>query len=317
MSQTTPQNTLYYIDAILKYSNYNKAAKSLYVSQPYLTQVIKRIEKQLDCKLINRSELPYRLTEQGKIYYEYLTASENQYSRFLNEISAITNRDKQAIKIGILPSLGTYIFPLLLPTFLEKHPNCKVELIEDLPEKNEKRTLNGELDFWIGQNSRNTSPNLKSKVWGKNSYSAIIPQSSDLYQEGVARIEEGSIDIKMLLCQKLILTSKGSSIRNQIDQLLSIYKISPKIMLESTEIYTVRKLAMNNLGITFVPESLSVDPCPSRYNIYPLPMDELCLDFFIAYHSDRKLSEMDSALIDSFSMDEENKIRLGEKNECI
>ncbi|MBF4693330.1 LysR family transcriptional regulator [Fusibacter ferrireducens] len=312
MSQNSPQNTLYYIDAILKYSNYGKAAKALYVSQPYLTQVIKRIEKQLECELINRSELPYRLTEQGKIYYEYLTSLENRYSRFLREIAAVAGQDKQVIKIGILPSLGTYLLPLLLPNFFKTHPTCKVELFEDLPEKNEKRTLSGELDFWIGQNSRNISPNLSSTILGKNSYSVIIPRSCALYREGIAIIDAGTYDMKTLLSQNLILTRKGSSIRSQIDQLLSVYKITPKIILESTEIYTIQRLAMNNIGLTFVPESIRVSPCPEKYNLYTLPVDELSLDFFIAYHSDRSLSETDLALINAFSIDTENAFSLGE-----
>ena len=314
MPQNSPQNTLYYIDAILKYSNYGKAARALYVSQPYLTQVIKRVEKQLECELINRSELPYRLTEQGKIYYEYLTSLENRYSRFLREIAAVANLGKQVIKIGTLPSLGTYLLPLLLPNFLKKYPDCKIELSEDLPEKNEKRTLSGELDFWIGQNSSNISPNLSSTVLGKNSYSAIIPRSCELYREGVKIIDEGTYDIKTLLCQNLILTSKGSSIRNQIDQLLSVYKITPKIILESTEIFTIQRLAVNGIGLTFVPESISVAPCPEKYNIYQVPLDELSLDFFIAHHSDRPLSEIDWALINAFSLDAEDTLNLGEYN---
>ncbi|GAU76414.1 LysR family transcriptional regulator [Fusibacter sp. 3D3] len=312
MSQNSPQNTLYYIDAILKYSNYGKAAKALYVSQPYLTQVIKRVEKQLECELINRSELPYRLTEQGKIYYEYLTSLENRYSRFLREISAIANLGKQVIKIGILPSLGTYLLPLLLPHFLKNYPDCKLELSEDLPEKNEKRALSGELDFWIGQNSRNISPNLSSTILGKNSYSAIIPRSCTLYREGVAIIDEGIYDMKTLLCQNLILTRKGSSIRSQIDQLLSVYKITPKIILESTEIHTIQKLAINDMGLTFIPESIIVAPCPEKYNLYQVPVDELSLDFFIAYHSDRPLSEIDLALINAFSIGAENDLNSGE-----
>lgn len=312
MSQNNPQNTLYYIDAILKHSNYGKAAKALYVSQPYLTQVIKRIEKQLDCEIINRRELPYRLTEQGKIYYEYLTSLENQHSRFLHEIAAISNLNNQVIRIGILPSLGIYTLPLLLPKFLKKYPNCKIELLEDLPEKNEKRTLNGELDFWIGQNSRNISPNLSSTVLGKNSYSAIIPRSCELYKEGIAFIEAGTYDMKTLLSQNLILTSKGSSIRNQVDQLFSVYKITPKIIIESTEIFTIQRLAINDIGVTFIPESIIVTPCPEKYNLYPLPIEELSLDFFIAHHSDRTLSELDTALIDAFSIDTENTLNLGE-----
>jgi DNA-binding transcriptional LysR family regulator len=135
MSKISSQEILYYIDAILKYSNYGKAAKSLYISQPYLTQVIKRVENELNCELITRNKLPYRLTEQGKIYYQYLTSLENNYAKLLREISDVSDIDKTVIKIGVLPSLGTYLLPLFLPDFLTLHPDCRIELLESLPEK--------------------------------------------------------------------------------------------------------------------------------------------------------------------------------------
>ncbi|MFT8348972.1 LysR substrate-binding domain-containing protein [Clostridium saccharoperbutylacetonicum] len=306
MSKYYSQDILYYIDAILKYSNYGKAAKSLYISQPHLTQVIKRIENQLNCELISRNKLPYRLTEQGKIYYQYLTSIENNYAKLLREISAASDIDNKVIKIGVLPSLGTYLLPLFLPRFLDMHPNCGIELSEDLPEKNEKLTQNGELDFWIGQNSRNISPNLNSITWGRHRYCAIIPRCCNLYQKDVSIIPEGTIDINLILHQKLILTSKGSAIRKQIDQLLSIYKVEPKVIIESTEIHTVRKLATSNLGVTFIPESIYVKECSSEYNIYQIPIDELNLDYFIAYHNKRKLTGIDKDLIDAFLIHGQN-----------
>jgi len=315
MSKYNTPDTLYYIDALLKYSNYSKAAKSLYISQPYLTQVIKRIESQLNCELINRSELPYRLTEQGKIYYQYLTSLENNYSKLLREISDASDKDNKVIKIGVLPSLGTYLLPLFLPKFLSIHTDCKIELSEGIPEKNEKLTQNGELDFWIGQNSRNISPNLKSISWGRHRYFAIIPRCCELYQKDVGIIPEGEIEITKLLCQKLLLTCKGSAIRKQIDQLLSIYKVEPQIILESTEINTIQKLAMNNLGITFIPESIAVKECPSEYNLYQIPFDELNLDYFIAYQSERKLTDMDKDLLDTFLMQGQNNSIQGETDE--
>lgn len=317
MAKHHTQDTLYYIDALLKYSNYSKAAKSLYISQPYLTQVIKRLESQLNCELINRSKLPYQLTEQGKLYYQYLTSIENNYSNLLRDLSAISNMDNKVIKIGVLTSLGTYLLPLFLPTFLAIHPNCRIELSEDLPEINEKLTLNGELDFWIGQNSRNISPNLKSITWGRHRYHAIIPRCCELYQKDVSIIPEGAIDINQLLHQKLILTSKGSAIRKQIDQLLNIHKVEPKIILESTEINTVHKLAICNLGVTFIPESIHVEECPSEYNIYQIPIDELNLDYFIAHHSERKLSTIDQDLLDSFLNQRQNNGDTGENHERV
>ncbi|MBB6019082.1 DNA-binding transcriptional LysR family regulator [Paenibacillus sp. JGP012] len=300
MSKLESQDILCYIDSLLKYSNYSKAAQSLYISQPYLTKVIKKIEGQLNCELITRNKLPYRLTEQGKIYYQYLTSLEHSYAKLVREISYVSDIDNKVLRIGILPSLGAYLTPLFLPNFLELHPTYKINLVEDLPEKNEKRLQSNELDFWIGQNSSSISPNLNSYSWGKHSYRAIIPRCCQLYQENVAVIPEGTIEISTILSQRLILTSKGSAIRKQIDQLLSVYKVQPDIMMESKDIYTVLKLSKRNLGLTIVPESVRVDECPAEYNIYPIPLDKISLDYFIAHHGDKKLTSVDHDLIHTF-----------------
>lgn len=312
MSKFSSQDILYYIDAILKYSNYSKAAKSLYISQPYLTQVIKRAESELNCELITRNKLPYRLTEQGKIYYQYLTSLENKYSKLLKDISDASDIDRTVIKIGVLPSLGTYLLPLFIPEFLEKHPNCRIELSEVLPDKSERLTQNNELDFWIGQNSRNISPNLNSVSWGRHRYRAIIPCCCDLYQNNTAVIPEGTIDISKILCQRLVLTSKGSAIRKQIDQLLNIYKVEPNIIMESTDINTVLKLATGNLGLAIIPESVHVKEFPSKYNIYPIPIDELSLDYFMAYHTEKKLTNIENDLIDAFLTHGQNQSFIGD-----
>lgn len=300
MSKLQSQDILYYIDTLLKYSNYSKAAKALYISQPYLTKVIQKVENEMNCELITRNKLPYRLTEQGKIYYQYLTSMENNYAKLIREISYVSDMGNKVLRIGILPSLGSYLAPLFLPDFLELHPTYKINLLEDLPEKSEKLLQNNELDFWIGQNSGSISPNVNAVSWGKHCYRAIIPRSCELYQKDVAIIPEGSIDISQILSQKLILTSKGSAIRKQIDQLLSVYKIQPNIMMESNDIYTVLKLAKRNLGLTIVPESIHIKECPSDYNVYPIPIDKMSLDYFIAYHGERNLTSVDHDLINTF-----------------
>ena len=67
-----PETLLHYIDVLLKESNFTQAAHELYISQPYLTQLIKRIEKKLGVQIINRKRTPFSLTKAGTIYYKYL-----------------------------------------------------------------------------------------------------------------------------------------------------------------------------------------------------------------------------------------------------
>lgn len=86
--------TLQYIDALLKHGNFTKAAKDLYISQPYLTQTIKKIEKELGTEIINRKSPQLQLTDAGKIYYQYLETIEEEGDFLNKKISQIYKNSK-------------------------------------------------------------------------------------------------------------------------------------------------------------------------------------------------------------------------------
>lgn len=302
MVQINSPIILQYLDTLLKHGNYTKAAKDLYVSQPYLTQTIKKIEKELGTEVINRQTSPLQLTEAGRIYYQYLNSLETEQERFLKKISKYASSEQTVIRLGVLSSLGTYILPLFLTDFLTEHPHVKIELYEDIPRRNELKLLNGELDFMIGQNPEMLSPNLVIHEYGKHGYYAIIPEKSPLYQKNQIHLKSHTIAIKELLQDELILTARGSAIRRQVDYLFQKYNVQPRIILESNNIFTIRELAKKNLGVTFLPESvkLSADEKDAHFNVYSLPLDLLSLDYFIAHPAEKTLVQDEKELIDSF-----------------
>lgn len=117
-----PEELQHFLDVLLKESNFTRAAKELYISQPYLTQLIGRIEKKLGTKIINRDERPYTLTPAGLIYYQYLENVSYNKQQLGRKLEAYTHPDQQIIKIGILESLATYLLPEILPQFLQEKP---------------------------------------------------------------------------------------------------------------------------------------------------------------------------------------------------
>ena len=118
-----PEALLYYLDVLLKESNFTKAARELYISQPYLTQLIKRIEKKLGTKIINRDRVPFSLTEAGMIYYKYLENISYNDQQLERDLAPYTEPNKEIIKLGVLESLGSFLLPRLLPSFLQNNPN--------------------------------------------------------------------------------------------------------------------------------------------------------------------------------------------------
>lgn len=121
-----------FLDVLLKHGNFTRAAKDLYISQPYLTQSIRNVEKELGVTIINREVTPLRLTTAGRTYYQYLTALENEKDYFNKQIRQYTHANQQVIRLGVLSSLGYYLLPLFLPAFLKAHPATKIELTEDI-----------------------------------------------------------------------------------------------------------------------------------------------------------------------------------------
>jgi len=154
MPKVDSLNMLLYLDMLLKHGNYTKAAKDLYISQPYLTQTIKSAEKELGIEIVNRQSSPLQLTDAGRVYYQYLNTLETEKSNFEKQIVKYSSPENTVIRIGVLSSLGTYLLPLFLKDYLSHNPKVKIELHEDIPEINEKKVLNNEIDFLIGQNPK-------------------------------------------------------------------------------------------------------------------------------------------------------------------
>ena len=309
MVQIDSLNMLQYIDMLLKHGNYTKAAKDLYISQPYLTQTIKKVEQELEIEIINRHITPLQLTEAGKVYYQYLNSLETEQDLFRKKIAKYSSPDSSILRVGILSSLGTYVLPLFLSNYMEKHPEVKIELHEAIPEENEEKLLKEGLDVLIGQNPETISPNLTVHVSGKHGYYAIIPESSDLFQKGRLFVSPETIPIKALLKETLVLTSRGSAIRRQIDYLIQKHAIHSKIVLESNNIFTVVELAKQNMGVTFAPESVTVPSTnQSAFNIYPLSLDILSLDYFIAHPANKTLIPAEKDFIEAFLKEMERHV---------
>lgn len=65
------RNEFYYIKEVAKQNSFSKAAKELGISQPALSNYIKKIEESVGVLLFDRSISPIEITEFGKIYLAY------------------------------------------------------------------------------------------------------------------------------------------------------------------------------------------------------------------------------------------------------
>ncbi|WP_078256873.1 LysR family transcriptional regulator [Lentilactobacillus curieae] len=290
---------LEYIDKILTYNNFTKAAQALYISQPYLTQVIKKQEDELGVQIINRHSKNYQLTKAGTIYYEYLKKLESEAQTFKNKLSYLTPVDKTySFRIGVLSTLGSTILPAFIPNFLSDYKSVNLDIVENEPKISEENIRNGKIDYYIGQNPETLPPDLNYKIGASCGYYAVIPQSSPFFNPDYSILQSGAIPLNKLLKETLLVTSNGSAIREQLNHLFTKYSIRPNLVVESNNIFTISRLSQQGVGVAIVPQNIISKG--QNYNLYPIDDDLMKVTFFIAYSENRLLSQVDNALIESF-----------------
>lgn len=300
MANLTDNNLLQYLDTLLKYSSFTKAANDLCISQPYLTQVIKKIETRVGTRILERGTNSIHLTEAGHLYYKYLTENIEHTNAFMHELDRFTQKQNTVIRIGVLPTLGSFLLPKFLPQFMKKHPDVKIILKEAMPDVSEENTVRGDLDFYIGQTPAKVGPQLECRVLGNDSYYLLIPEGSRYYQPGEVLVDESSFDLVELLKEPVVMTTAGSAIRQQTNVLMHKHGIDPNIVLESGNIYTTATLAAKGVGGTIIPATIAAHLKKGSYNLCLIPKEVLSLEYFIAYPKGEKLPENKQELVDLF-----------------
>ncbi len=116
---------------VVREGSFTKAAASLGISQPFLSQVIRNLEARLGVRLLARTTRSVAPTEAGARLASAIAPDLEHIAAELDALSAF--RDKPAGTIRI--SLGehaarTAVWPKL-PGFLETYPDVKVELAID------------------------------------------------------------------------------------------------------------------------------------------------------------------------------------------
>ena len=294
------ETVLHFIDVLLKESNFTRAASELYISQPYLTQLIKRIEHKLGTEIINRETIPFTLTEAGVIYYNYLETKISNKQKLAEQLIPYASPNKELIRIGVLESLGTFLLPELLPHFMLTHPNIKIQLSENFPRVSETHLLHEQIDCYLGQTPESLNQGLDFYVNGGENYFVIISPRSKYFKKGRFILEPNEYDIKDILQEPFVVSSSNSAIRHQVNGAFQKFHIKPNIILESSSIITATNLAIKGVGLTISAASIIKRMAQTPINLLPVDHNLIQIKYFIAVKHGQKINPGLQNLITAF-----------------
>ncbi len=265
---------------VIKRGSLSEAARTLGISQPAVSNQIKRLERELGVELLVRGERGVvSLTAAGEVFLAFAERVVAAYEEMLQRLNHLKEEVSGELVIAASTTPGEFVLPQLLSDFKARYPQVEAKVtIADTRDVVEK-VLARECDIgFIGapiEKPRLTlTPLIKDEI-----VLAIYPDHPFAGRE--------SIGLEELRGQRLILREEGSGTRRSLEQLLAkrgkkLPENNVVLVLGST--HAVIEAIQARLGIGFV-SAFAVSRLQAGGQLCTVPIAGLSLtrDLFIAY----------------------------------
>src|SRR5262245_6802712 len=254
--------------AVAEHKHFGKAAAACFVTRSTLSASLKELEEILQAPLVDRTRRQVVLTPLGE---EILGRTQ----KLLEEARDLTLAAQAArepltgtVRLGVIPTIGPFLLPRILPGLREAYPKLKLYLREEQTAPLVEQLHGGQLDALLIALPWDCG-NVESAELFNDRFSLALPKDHPLAKQ---RKVEASAARK----ETLLLLEDGHCLR---DHALSACRIGPKPhaeAFEATSLPTLVQMAANGLGVTLLPE-LALDAgilTGSNLVTRPLAVDE-------------------------------------------
>lgn len=105
-----------------------RASKELFMSPQGLSRVLKNLENELECTLLDRVASGIELTESGQRLYDYANTVLSEYDKLKKEIDMIRASEEGTVELLVAYDILRYLTPDCILEFQKKYPNVTLSI---------------------------------------------------------------------------------------------------------------------------------------------------------------------------------------------
>jgi LysR family hydrogen peroxide-inducible transcriptional activator len=247
---------LRYAVAIARTGNFSRAAVECRVSQPSLSQQVRKLEEELGERLFDRNQKQTRLTATGERFIARAARILEELSDAEREARETQEIARGTVAIGVLPTVAPYLLPRAIANFSGRYPGVHVAVHEDTTATLAALVESYELDLAIASLPLQ-DPALEVVPLLTEELLLAIPPGHPLARKR-------AIGLPDLADSAFVLMKEGHCLGDQTLRFCHQCGIEPRIAARSAQMETIRKLVYVGLGISLVPSMVALDPAPDH-----------------------------------------------------
>ncbi len=232
-------------DAVVRAGSFTRAGERLFLSQPAVSQAIKKLEREMGTVLLLRTARGVRATPEGQVLAAYLKDAFRYIAAGEQHVAEMHRLNRGEVRIGASDTLCRYYLLPTLDAFHRDHPHIRLHVTNRTSQETVALLRAGQIDFGV---VNLPLPNTEDLVIYEG------PQLQDGFIVGEAyrdlsAMPRSPADLSHL---PLLLLEKGSVMRKRIEDFFRVQgiEIVPEIELGSIDLLI--EFARSGLGVACV-----------------------------------------------------------------
>jgi LysR family transcriptional regulator, hydrogen peroxide-inducible genes activator len=236
---------LRYFTAIVRAGSFTRAAEQLGITQPSLSQQIRRLEKQLGNPLFERLGRSVRLTTFGEALRKPAADILQRVAETKSSLTHLQDGVRGALRVGVIPTIMPYLIAPRIAEFSERFPEVELQFTEDTTSHLLEQLQAGDLDLAISALPVRNPDVVCSELSPEPLFLAV--------SEDHPYARKSEVDLHDLRGERLLLLKEGHCLRDDVLLSCARAKAELRSTFETDQLASIFQFVRSGFGLTVVP----------------------------------------------------------------
>ncbi len=233
--------------AVAEYLHFGRAAASLHLAQPALSQQIRRLEELVGYKLLQRTSRSVALTPAGEALLPRARRSLRGLTSDLAEVRSIGRGEQGSLHVGFIGSGMLTKLPGMLQRYRTRYPQVQLQLYESFTAQVLAGLLDESLDAGLLRDSDSTNGIDREPLWTEP-YIAVVSSTHPFAKRKFIRPALLRNDSFVFYAR-----SAGATAYDKPLSLCAVDGFRPRVVQEASHWLTILQLVAVGFGVSIAP----------------------------------------------------------------
>ena len=234
-----------YALAAAKALHFKKAAEKCFVSPSTLSTAIADLESELGIQIFERDNKKVLVTPMGKKVLVKAQAIKIQVQDFAALGQSLEDPMANSLSLGIIPTIGPFLIPLVLPALQKKYPKLQLNITENQSHALIEQLEDGDLEMAILALPFDIKGLTPHKFWEEDFYYVTHKNQTNM--------DTKDLVANNLNSSRLLLLDDGHCLKEHALKACEIQSVGENLV-KVTSLSTLVQLVASDMGCTLVPQ---------------------------------------------------------------